>query len=153
MIYAINAETLGLSEYSHTGDAELIEHKGKTIFRSSSGLDEQVPGVSPISFTVGTIKTGKLTLAGNQEFNIPKVSFGAEGQGTVVVEYVTQEYGQLHANPSDIRDLAELDQHEMTLETHQAARSYQFTLTLDSPGTKLESLDAYVNPVRHKRRG
>ena len=152
MIYAVNAQTLGLSEYSHSGDAELIEYNGKTILRSDLGLFEQVPGIDPAT-VVAEIKTGKLTLAGNQEFNIPKISFGAEGQGLIMVQYVTQEYGQLHANPSEMRDLAELDQHEMTLETHQAARSYQFTLTLDFPGAKIESLDAYVNPVRHKRRG
>lgn len=147
-VVVLNANTLAVSEYVLEGVLDVVEHEGQLLFVTEGEI--QTPAISGAQ--VASITTGELAPLGGQEFNVPKVTIGAAGSGTLGVQTTTKERGAATTNATYSVDLTvSTDQHELLLETRQHARAYQFKVEFTEGGSLLESLDAYVNPVRHRR--
>lgn len=151
-IYAINANTFGLSQFSGFTALGLTECDGQVLFLNSTQVLEHSGSTDNGTAITAHVTTGELQLAGNQEFNVTKCSYAGHGSGAVEVTRYTAEQGAANTCPAYSQDLAiELDQYEMPLETRQTARQYKFKIGMTGAGDMLDSFDVYVNPVRHRK--
>jgi len=151
-LYAVNTDTFGISQYSPSTLRDMTIHENMVYLLTATAVNILTGATDNGVEVVATLVTGELDPAGGREFNIPKVSLGVEGAGTLTVQTQTKERGAVNTNTAySIPTLAACDQYECVLERRQCARAYKFTFTMAGTGIKLISLDAYVDPVLHRR--
>lgn len=151
-VYAINARTLAMSEYSWSSLKGIVSTDtavyalNSTQLLKHTGLTDDETAISPY------IITGALTPAGNQRYNAPKMTLAVEGTGTVTVTAYTAEEGVEQTSPAHSLTLqGEQHQFELILGTKESTNWYQFKFTLGAVGSMLERAGIYINPVRHNR--
>lgn len=149
--YAINTETLGLTQFSNLSLVGLVDIDGTTVLLAALDLFEFTGTTDDGVALVGYVTTGALTF-GNQSYNIPKYSFAGAGSGDVTVTpYMAQHGGELTGTACSESLAAALDQFEMYPGTRYDARRYKLKIAMDGSGDVLESFEIYINPVRHRR--
>ena len=151
-IYAINATTFGVAEYTGLGLVGLATIGSKTVGVGTTNLYELTGSDDDSVDFDPYIVTGDMAAVPGQAFNVPKAVIVTEGATTITLSRVTKEQG---AEPSldsyTVTSAAYADELELLLETKNHARSYQFQLDLGSSGVRLDEFLIYVNPVRHRR--